>query len=869
VTYAYWIQDVAFMDSADNQLTFENNIWNFSSPAGCLDSTGVTGNGTVYPYEGCQGYYAVGSTDQPGADLDMPDPGDFGLLVRSYVTDGVPGVAFEYWDGVTSWYVTYDNVVFPWAQQLDTDRGFVVDGEQYNPLGLFYDAELTIGGPGGGSGTEAQSVTDITSRLLYWNGHNLEAPPAVWNFGSNTAEAVSNVQSFFGHDAGGFPETIQLNGTTRNATPASAYDQGRVGTLAIAAPGISAGTIAVPGDSFRFVGAAANLTLVPGAYPVWVNDTGGDHALGVCYVYADTVTLGTVADGCGPSASTPVASAAGADVGQSVSFTTTVTGAGSGGDSFVWHTSPSGLGCAPSTSPTLDCTPTAAGSYRVNVTITDSSDRASTSGNLSFTVSTVPEANAPTASPSTVETGARVTFSESVSGGASPFSYAWSGLPGSCTDPSTSSPVCTPTAAGSFAVSVTVTDANGEASESSALHFVVEAGPSVAAPTASPAGSVDVGRPVVFTTAASGGSGGYAYAWSGLPRGCASASSATLSCTPSAVGATTIDVTVTDSAGGRTTSGTLPFTVQAGPTVGSVSIRPRAPDAGETVTFSAVGVAGGTGAYRYAWTGLPVGCASENASAISCEPSAAGSGNVSVTVVDSDGANASAALPFTILSDPTFSSVGASRASADVGQPVTFSVVGLAGGTGVYSYAWSDLPAGCVAGNVSSVTCALPTATTLHVTVTVTDSNGVSVARTLAFAVDPAPAAGSPRAAPGSVPAGTTVTFSIAVSGGSGSYAYVWTGLPAGCAPEDAPTIVCAPSAVGSYWINVTVTDSNGVAVTGGPLAFSVTSRASTGLFGLAPIDGDALVLGALAVALAAVTVLVVRSRRRPARPSP
>src|SRR5208282_3026080 len=115
-TYAYWIQDVAFMDSASGELSFENNIWNFSDNSECLSNSGVSGNGTVYAYSGCVGYYAVGSTTQPGASRVMPSPGNFQLLVRSYLSSGgVPEVAFEYRDGVTSWYVTYENVVWPWA----------------------------------------------------------------------------------------------------------------------------------------------------------------------------------------------------------------------------------------------------------------------------------------------------------------------------------------------------------------------------------------------------------------------------------------------------------------------------------------------------------------------------------------------------------------------------------------------------------------------------------------------------------------------------------------------------------------------------------------------------------------------------------
>ncbi len=96
-TYAYWIQDVAFMDSSTGELTFENNIWNFTTGSYCLSNTALSGNGTVYAISGCEGFYAVGAYSQPGADKFMPSPGDFSLLVRSYLSGGgLPEVAFEY-----------------------------------------------------------------------------------------------------------------------------------------------------------------------------------------------------------------------------------------------------------------------------------------------------------------------------------------------------------------------------------------------------------------------------------------------------------------------------------------------------------------------------------------------------------------------------------------------------------------------------------------------------------------------------------------------------------------------------------------------------------------------------------------------------
>jgi large repetitive protein len=322
-------------------------------------------------------------------------------------------------------------------------------------------------------------------------------------------------------------------------------------------------------------------------------------------------------------------------------------------------------------------------------------------------------------------------------------------------------------------------------------------------------------------------------------------------------------VTVTDSAGGRTSSPVLAFRVYGDPTIGSVTVLPSPVDVGQPLTFTAAGVANGTGSYRYVWMGLPSGCVAVNASSVRCAPSAPGSGSATVVVVDTNGANASASGTFTVLSDPTFTSVGASGAAIDLGGSATFAAVGLSGGTGSYGFVWTGLPDGCVAVNASQLTCT-PTATgTWTVRLTVTDSNGVSVNRSVSFAVDPALAVAAPSASPSTSSTGGAVTFSVTATGGSGTYTYAWSGLPPGCAAADAPTITCAPSATGSYSVTVVVTDTNGGAVTSATLAFTVNARPSAGFLGLPGSEGLELVLLAAIVAGAAIGGAIWAARRR------
>ncbi|MCI4331416.1 MAG: PKD domain-containing protein [Thermoplasmata archaeon] len=71
---------------------------------------------------------------------------------------------------------------------------------------------------------------------------------------------------------------------------------------------------------------------------------------------------------------------------------------------------------------------------------------------------------------------------------------------------------------------------------------------------------------------------------------------------------------------------------------------------GRSVTLVAI-ASGGTGGYRYLWSGLPPGCTSVNASSTTCTPTSRGVYNVSVAVTDASGTSVtSAALSLRVAS---------------------------------------------------------------------------------------------------------------------------------------------------------------------------------------------------------------------------
>lgn len=169
------------------------------------------------------------------------------------------------------------------------------------------------------------------------------------------------------------------------------------------------------------------------------------------------------------------------------------------------------------------------------------------------------------ASPNPVAVDQTTTISASVSGGTTPYSYSYSGLPTTCLSGDEPSISCTPVVTGNYTITLTVTDNTGlTASKTIVLEVentVTDTGPTISgfSATVNPVGE---GNSTVLEVTATGGVTPYTYSYSGLPGGCSSFNTASLSCTPTSSGNFNITVTVTDH-DGKTASMSLQLEVKA------------------------------------------------------------------------------------------------------------------------------------------------------------------------------------------------------------------------------------------------------------------------------------------------------------------
>jgi hypothetical protein len=295
------------------------------------------------------------------------------------------------------------------------------------------------------------------------------------------------------------------------------------------------------------------LTSVSTSTGVWYFELNVTDATGaVVTSNAVTVTVNTV-----PSVTISPSSAT-LDVGQSQVFTATASG-GSGSLSYQWYIDGSAVSGATGASWTF--TSSSTGSHTVYVTVTDSVRMQATSKNATVTVNPALSVSV-SPSPVVLDVGQSQTFTSSVSGGTSPYSYQWY-LNGTVISGATGSTYTfAPSSRGHYNFYVVVKDTVGVLATSNTATATVNSALSV---TVSPTSvTLTVGQSQTFTSTVSGGTSPYSYQWYLNGAAVSGATSASWTFTPSSAGSYRVYVRVTDKAGMQATSNTATVRVRRG-----------------------------------------------------------------------------------------------------------------------------------------------------------------------------------------------------------------------------------------------------------------------------------------------------------------
>ncbi len=381
---------------------------------------------------------------------------------------------------------------------------------------------------------------------------------------------------------------------------------------------------------------------------------------------------------------------------------------------------------------------------------------------------------------------------------------------------------------------------------------------------------VPVNSATTLIVSATGGTGGYSYGYTGLPGGCASSNTSSLSCTPTTTGTFSVVVTVTDSAHNSGT-GTLSLQVTTSSgsplSITSVSATPNPVTQGNAVTITTT-TSGGKGPLSFTYSGLPAGCSGSTGNPLSCVPSASGTFTVIVTVTDSSSPAQTATKQFSLTVNPAS---GGGPTVTLVAQPSTIQlgnssvfISSVTGGASPYSYVYSQLPPGCTSSDVASLSCTPTSVGTYTVVSTVTDAHGLTSAASAALQVTSATTVRpvvTAFSASGPITVGQSTTFTVVVQGGTPPYSYQYTGLPAGCTSANNPSLPCTPTSSGNFNVTVTVTDSKHEVASASYTLVVNPAATSSGFLGQSFTVW--LLIAAIIGVVAVAAVVLLMSRRR------
>jgi hypothetical protein len=311
-----------------------------------------------------------------------------------------------------------------------------------------------------------------------------------------------------------------------------------------------------------------------------------------------------------------------------------------------------------------------------------------------------------------------------------PLAYSYDGLPPGCESMNVSELTCEPNQTGTFFPVMTVRDTNG--SFGTATTEVVVLGPVVAQLSES-ATVLDLGMSVWFNATAFGVD--LIFSYSGLPTGCSSTNVSHLRCTPTAIGASTPNLWLTDgngasenmSFGGVTVNPALQAKLETNSTLVS--------EVGIMFSWSASGI-GGTQPYVFDWSGLPQGCGAPNSSRIVCIPSQTGNFEPYVSITDGAGSRRYSNASLTIrpaLAIP--GGIQANPGSLTLGGDLDLQVE-VTGGVPPVVLTYSGLPPGC-GGSSEFLNCTPTTTGMFTVTISVHDSVGANATASTAVSVSP------------------------------------------------------------------------------------------------------------------------------------
>ncbi len=494
-------------------------------------------------------------------------------------------------------------------------------------------------------------------------------------------------------------------------------------------------------------------------------------------------------------------------------YTTTCVASGGFGTltfSLAGGALPTGLGPINSSTGVISGTPTATGPFSPQIKVTDS-DTPPQSFTQTINVTVYSPVSITAITPPVGITGVAYTSTQfTATGGSGSYTWAATGLPAGLSLSASGLLTGTPSATGTFSsVNITATDATASTFKTSIFSISVY-NPLVITTSSLHAGDVSSTYTAV-TLAATGGSGATTWTATGLPGG-VTLTSGVLGGAPTATGTfNNVQITAHDAPSGQNVTSTFTITVFAALSISTPSLPNGVTNA--IYPSATLATSGGSGNFTWAATGLPTGLSLSTAGVLTGTPTAAGtSPSVSITVTDvAAQISKTAGFSITVYNPVTISTASLPNGLANSAYPNTTLVA--AGGSNT-TYTWTaagnPLPPG-VALSSAGVLSGSPSLAGTYFNIQITARDPVSAltgSKTFTLTVYN-PVTVTTTTLPQGVTGQAYTSTQLQAVGGSNSYTWASTGLPASLTLSAAGILSGTPAAAGTTNnINITATDA-------------------------------------------------------------
>jgi len=182
----YFVQNILALRTEERKYSFVTNIFNSTSKSRVFTGE-VRGSGRILWHIAAPSYYGYRTREER---LSLPLAGF--LLINVTAVGGAARIDFGY--KVGGGVVWYDSVTIrPYAP---VEKTYILAGHAVTPIRTIASLELVLCGYTADSPRAELEDVDVELALLVWDGAGWRPPPRIFNFGFNTAEAVSlNVEA--------------------------------------------------------------------------------------------------------------------------------------------------------------------------------------------------------------------------------------------------------------------------------------------------------------------------------------------------------------------------------------------------------------------------------------------------------------------------------------------------------------------------------------------------------------------------------------------------------------------------------------------------------------------------------------------------